>query len=268
MNVVTPQRVRTLSKRQAPRQPLSRPGKVRFTFDSGVDSAPFWSPDGSEIAFWSEQPGYIALCTARLDGSIEAKPVVVQGKILRAWFGDWLSNGCIFTAVYAAEGGPCYIRRRVASDEWEAVPINVETKVDGYPQFSPDDRFVASWLRKAGTGEIYVRDFPDASGKWQISPQGGTQVRWSSDGKEIVYVEGDTLVSVPVSTKPSFSMGKPKRLFSDPALQWEWGAPNYDVSANGQRFVLMEPAGTVRKGVIQVVQSWFAEFQHSLGEAK
>jgi hypothetical protein len=150
----------------------------------------------------------------------------------------------------------------VDGGEWDLVPVKDDPKIEGgYAQFSPDDRFVAYWGRKFGIGEVNVRDFPEGTGKWQISQHGATQVRWRGDGTEIFYVEGDTLFAVPVATKPVFSMGTAKRLFSDPALEWEWSAPTYDVSADGQRFVLMEPVGAMRKPVIQVVQNWFAEFQ-------
>jgi hypothetical protein len=68
-------------------------------------------------------------------------------------------------------------------------------------------------------------------------------------------------MAVAVSTKPGFSYGVARKLFSNPALEWEWNHPAYDVSADGQRFILIEPKGAFRKPVIRVVQNWFAEFR-------
>ncbi len=97
-----------------------------------------------------------------------------------------------------------------------------------------------------------------------MSSKEGRQPRWRRDGQEIFYVEGDTLIAVSVSTRPGFSVGKEARLFQNPTLPWTPSgfAVRYDVSPDGQRFVLREPvvAGD-RKPVIRVVQNWYEEFR-------
>ena len=72
---------------------------------------------------------------------------------------------------------------------------------------------------ESGRFEVYVRSFPAGTGKRQISTGGGTQPRWSRDGKEIFYVEGDTLMAVGVTTTPSFSAGSPEVLLDHPGLE-------------------------------------------------
>jgi hypothetical protein len=69
------------------------------------------------------------------------------------------------------------------------------------------------------------------------------------------------MMATSVSITPTFSMGATTKLFSDANLDWSWMHPAYDVSTDGQRFVLTEPSGTVRNATIQVVQNWFAEFK-------
>ncbi len=112
---------------------------------------------------------------------------------------------------------------------------------------------------------MFVRPFPGGSGKTQVTSSGGTQPRWSRDGKELFYVENDTLVAVEVTTAPEFSMGAETRLFSSPNLVLPWPVPYYDVSADGQRFVLIEPVGGPKPPVIRVVQNWFEEFRERGG---
>ena len=93
-----------------------------------------------------------------------------------------------------------------------------------------------------------------------MSSDGGSQPRWSKDGKELFYVADRTLLAVSVTTSPDFSMGSPRRLFESTGLN----SPNvqyYDVSADGQRFVLREPLEQGAPDVIRVVQNWFAEFR-------
>ena len=77
----------------------------------------------------------------------------------------------------------------------------------------------------------------------RISTNSGAQPRWRHDGKELFWVEVGTLIAASVATTPTFAIGEPVRLFSDPELDWSWMAPAYDVSADGQRFVLTEPIG-------------------------
>jgi hypothetical protein len=107
---------------------------------------------------------------------------------------------------------------------------------------------------------VYVRPFPEGRNV-RISANGGSQPRWRRDGSELFWVEGETLMATSVSTTPTFSMGATTKLFSDANLDWSWFEPAYDVSPDGQRFVLTEPSGTVRNATIRVVQNWFAEFR-------
>ena len=135
------------------------------------------------------------------------------------------------------------------------------TSAEHSSKFSPDGRYLAYLSRESGRDEVYVRTFPGAEGKRQVSFNGGVQLRWSRDGKELFYVEGETLIAVSVTTEPRFEAGKAKRLFSDPNLTWqERTMPQYDVSPDGQRFVMIEPAERSRP-VIRVVQNWYEEFR-------
>ena len=68
-------------------------------------------------------------------------------------------------------------------------------------------------------------------------------------------------MAVPVSIKPTVGTGIAVSLFSSPALEWEYWHPTYDVSADGKRFIMIEPRGQLRKATIRIVQNWIAEFR-------
>ena len=108
--------------------------------------------------------------------------------------------------------------------------------------------------------EVWVSPFPYRSAKWQLSDNGGRQPRWSKDGSEIFYVEGDLLVSWKVGTTPSFTKGEKTALFRSDAFLGSF-LPQYDVSRDGQRFVVAEPVPVEDKPVIRVVLNWIDEFR-------
>ena len=125
-------------------------------------------------------------------------------------------------------------------------------------KFSPNGRFVAYLSDETGQRELYVQPFPKGSGKPRVSTNGARQPVWSRDGKELFYVKQDTLVAVAVTTSPNFSVGSAKDLFRSAHFGTS-DSQTYDVSADGQRFVLPEPVeGT--EPVIRVVENWYEEF--------
>lgn len=122
---------------------------------------------------------------------------------------------------------------------------------------------VAYSSNESGQFEVYVRPFPEGGRKVTVSSNGGTQVRWSRDGKELFYVEGATLVAVSVSSGPAFSAGSVARLFEHLSLTGSY-YPQYDVSADGRRFILAESAGLGSEAPqpsIRVVMNWYEEFR-------
>ena len=128
------------------------------------------------------------------------------------------------------------------------------------PDLSPDGRFLAYESNESGQHEVYVQPFPRGGGKRQVSTNGGRQLRWRGDSKEVFYVEGDTLVAVSVTTGPTFSVGSPRRLF-DAQDAFVGRGHRYDVSADGQRFVMVETLEEPPPPLIRVVENWFAEFR-------
>ncbi len=133
-------------------------------------------------------------------------------------------------------------------------------------RFSPDGRFVAYASDESGSYEVYVRDFPNGAKKYQVSTRGGTAPRWRRDGKEIFYVAHTSLMAVSATTRPGFSAGTPVRLFEKRYLRAIQGTtvnpnPQYDVSADGKRFVILDRPGGEQPLSIHVVHNWFEDFR-------
>lgn len=129
-------------------------------------------------------------------------------------------------------------------------------------QVSPDGQMLAFAGNQSGTYEIYVERV-GGGGRLQISTQGGTQPRWNRAGTELFYVRHDIVMAVPVKLQPEFSAGQPVTLFSHPGLISKFAGAQYDVSADGQRFVLADAAGGVegQGQPVWLVENWLSEFR-------
>ena len=236
---------------------VERPIKTRLTFDPARESRSIWSPDSREVAFWSDRNGPADLFVKAIDGSSEAVEVLAtppQGNYPEAWSPD--GRHLLLQTV-----GLHSLERRPDGTWAEPVPYTDGDSPEAAAQFSPDGRFVAYWSNESGTDEVYVRPFPRGPGKWLASQDGGSQPRWSRDGKELFYVKKDTLYTVAVSTQPTFTMGETTELFTSPDLEWAWRLPTYDVSLDGQRFVTVESIGEAPPARIRIVNDWFEEFR-------
>ena len=103
-----------------------------------------------------------------------------------------------------------------------------------------------------------MRSFPNGEGKWRVSTNGGTAPRWRRDGKELFYVERKKLMAVSVAAQPGFWPGTPAPLFENSPLGY---GPQYDVTADGKRFIVREKPVSEKPLAVHGVQNWFEEFR-------
>ncbi len=244
---------------------IARGVRSRLTSVPERDDWPVWSPAGDEVAFTSDRAGNFDIFLHQADGSGEEK--VLAGTPHREYVSDWSRDGkyILYTA-NDPETGPdlWYLERNEDGGGWEPHPFLQSPLSQYWARLSPDSRYVAYVSNESGQDEVYVQPFPEGGRKVTVSSNGGTKVRWSRDGKELFYVEGQTLVAVSVSSGSSFSAGSATRLFEHPGLRPGTMNDPYDVSADGQRFILAEPVGDggdAPEPSIRVVQNWFAEFR-------
>lgn len=104
---------------------------------------------------------------------------------------------------------------------------------------------------------MYVAPFPGPGGKWQVSVAGGGQPRWRRDGKELFYLAPDNkLMAAAVSGQGSaFEVGAVRPLFDTGATG---PFSSYDVSSDGQRFLVNTPAEEATSAPITLVVNWTA----------
>jgi len=109
---------------------------------------------------------------------------------------------------------------------------------------------------ESGNYEVYVQSFPAGGGKWQISTDGGTFPLWTRGGREIVFQGRDNrLIAVDIRIDPAFSAGTQKPLF-DPRMRTDIPPRMWDVSADGERFLVVRPLDAPDVEPLTLVQNW------------
>jgi len=104
-------------------------------------------------------------------------------------------------------------------------------------RFAPDGDHYSFTSNESGRAEVYVSRL-SGGGKVMVSNGGGSDARWSRDGREIVYVSSDSrMMAVAVRTTPAVELGKPVALFANASKPWI----SYDLSPDGKRFLVIIP---------------------------
>jgi len=136
------------------------------------------------------------------------------------------------------------------------------------PSFSPDGRWLAYASNETGRFEIYVQPFPGPGGKWQLSTEGGREPVWARNPRELFYRNGGKMMVVDVTMQPNFHAAKPRRLFEGHYAADPLGIRNYDVTPDGQRFIMVKPSDRELAATqIDVVLNWFEDLQRRVGPA-
>ena len=222
-----------------------------------------WTPDGQRVAFaWWKSGGVPNLYWQPVDGSSPMERLTTseydQGP------GSWSPDG---TTLALVEDRPGLGSRILLLDvrTRRITPFLNTQSNEAYPEFSPDGRWLAYGSDESGRREVYVRPFPGPGEKWQISQEGRTEPLWARNGKQLFYQSVDRYQNwaVDVQTGPVFSAGKPRLLFEQAGLQSTRPIRSWDLSLDGQRFLMVNFGETKPTPVTEMilVQNWFEELK-------
>jgi Tol biopolymer transport system component len=254
---------------------LSRETLTRLTFEGNANNAPVWTPDGKRIAFQSNKDGPLNIFWQLADGSGGLERLTTSEHLQAPM--SWSPDGQLLAFL---EINPTAQREiwvlRLGDHSGGSGPVRtaqpfLRTQFDeAEPRFSPDGRWLAYSSNESGRFEIYVQPYPGPGGKWQISTEGGIDPVWNPNGRELFYSSGDKMMAVDIAAQPGFAAGKPRMLFEGKYERAPVPVANYDVSPDGQRFLMLKPSEQEQAAPTQinVVLNWFEELKQKVPLAK
>ncbi|MCZ6878519.1 MAG: protein kinase, partial [Acidobacteria bacterium] len=228
-----------------------------FTLE-GENTRAIWSPDGKRLLFSSNRAGVANLFWMPTDRSAEAEQLTTSSTSLYPT--SWSPHGLV---AYVELSGTQPRSIGVVPLEGEREPETVATEyMERNAIFSPNGRWIAFTSDRSGQTEVYVKPYPGQGGLVQISTDGGLEPVWAQTGKELFYRNGDQMMVVAVETEATFQAERPSLLFEGSyAYNYTGMTSNYDITPDGQRFVMVQATQESAPAQIQVVLNWFEELK-------
>jgi predicted Ser/Thr protein kinase len=257
-------------------------GASQITSDPGIEDFPLWSPDGLRVLYNATRGDGRRELAAKpwtADASDPADVLVAddQNKFPFQWTKSVLLYGAapptgLLNARFFVR--PFDSARDGRFDEADNAAPGIPTSEEpprleeGQPQLSPDGKWMAYVSDVTGSPQVFVRPFPTGPSHVLVSPGGGFEPKWRADGRELFYLAPDrTLMAVDVRAQnDTFSAAVPRPLFRTNLMGAYLGSPflntrvrnEYEVSADGQRFLLNEPVEGPSAYAVRILVNWIA----------
>ncbi len=242
---------------------LARGSRQRITTEEASDFGAAWTPDGRTLIYMSERPLF-ELLTRDADGSRPPEPLL--GGTHDRIVGDVSADGRLLAFILSAPRQSA-VWTVTLTGAHEARQYLANGFQLGHPALSPDNRWMAYDSDETGRVETYIQSFPDpARARRQVSTGGGSEPIWTRGGRELVFRRGDSVMAATVEPA-SGEVGAPTTLFAGPYPDdLNWSSPrSWDVTPDGQRFLLLRrPTGAVPRQVV-VVTGWWQELRARMG---
>jgi dipeptidyl aminopeptidase/acylaminoacyl peptidase len=242
----------------------ARDTAARLTVESNRDEGPMWSANGAHILYLSVR----GALTESASHFLVERPVNGAGPVteIKIAAPTRPSGETHDGQILAAGPGGVVLLSRPDGARRIALIKGLNARESS---ISPDGRWLMYPSNVEGRTDVFVQPMPqesggpaNAAGKWQISGAGGDYPLWRRDGKEISYIAPDgKMMAVPVeSGEGGFRPGKAQALFDSKLVSGDYGYRSvmreYDVSADGQRFLLNQPASDTTEMPITVIVNW------------
>jgi Tol biopolymer transport system component len=232
---------------------------TRLTFGSGDNTFSVWSPNGQYIAYGCQPGGDLSICLKPADGSGAPKTLLKLGpEAISVAVVDWSLNGKYLSFDEQERKnrrwGSWVLPLTGIPKPFQPAPVDAD-QYDG--NFSPDGHWYAYFSYETGRPEVFVVPFPPTGGKYQISQSGGWMERWAAGDRLFFLTMGNRLMEADLnangnslqvkSITPLFQLHLPVT-----------NAPLFDVTPDGQRFIVATAADPAAADSISLLLNWAA----------
>jgi Tol biopolymer transport system component len=242
---------------------FSRGVLTKLSFD-GASHWPMWTPKGDRITFRSWKTGTMTMWWMPADRSSPPELLTNIGSMQspESWSPD--GKNLAFTQMDEPQNGSDVYVLPMEGDRRPRAVLKSRF-VEGSPKFSPDGKWLSYSSDESGRAEVYAMAYPGPGPTVQISTSGGTDPVWRPKGGEIYYRNGDQMMAVTITDSSKLAVSKPAVLWQGHYLAGVGSScgmsgptsANYDVSADGQRFLMIEDkAQDVVGRQLQLIPGW------------
>jgi DNA-binding winged helix-turn-helix (wHTH) protein/Tol biopolymer transport system component len=220
---------------------------------------PLASPDGRRVVFTTDRARGVSDIYTRTFGGADRDELLVQtseNKVVNDWSAD--AQSVVFASVNPS----------TRWDLWH-LPMNGAGKAEPFlrtpfneiqGRLANSGKWIAYSSDETGSYEVYLQSFPNPGSKRAVSVGGGTEPHWRRDEREIFYVAPDrSLMAVAVTPGEIPQLGPPRRLFRLPTITRDrLNIAHYDVSTDGQRFLVHTVATGAQADSLKMLVNWTA----------
>jgi eukaryotic-like serine/threonine-protein kinase len=207
-----------------------------------------WSPNDEWIIFRSDRGGTGNLYRKRSNGVGTEELLPMSGFHGETW--SW--SGQSILANDLNDGSDLW---HLTLPQTAKVLFKTPFRESG-GEISPDGQYIAYVSDETGTNEVYLQTFPPSGERWLVSKTGGSWPKWRGDARELFFISGSARTMMVAEMNPG--AGSPVR-FSQPlfaATMLHERDLGFDVSADGQRFLILKAAAYPGAGRITLIQNW------------
>ncbi|MGH9255495.1 MAG: protein kinase domain-containing protein [Vicinamibacterales bacterium] len=238
---------------------LERGARTRLTTEF-ENASPVWQSDGRAMVLASDRGGPFNLWVMSLEGTEKLERLTTSASDQNP---TSISSDGRLVAFHEFNGGMTGYDLMLLPLDGERKPREfLKTRFNEFGAlFSPDNRYLAYVSDETGQSEVYIRAVSGEGGRQQVSLDGGTGPVWAPNSREIFFRNGNALLSADISLTPQIKVGHSRVLFTGNYALPFVESPGYDVTPDGNAFVMVQPYEETLVSRMIVVVNWFDELR-------